>query len=61
MKIKIKTKVVIKVLIIYWSCFFILWFLLKKLPEIREERVNTDLIQNTFVKKKIFYFDVQKI
>ena len=54
MKIKIKTKVVIKVLIIYWSCFFILWFLLKKLPEIREERVNTDSIQNTFVKKKYF-------
>ena len=32
MKIKIKPRVVIKVLIIYWSSLLILWLLLKKLP-----------------------------
>ncbi len=47
MKIKIKTKVVIKVLIIYWSSIFILWFLLKKLPEIRDNNRINDLVQNT--------------
>ena len=47
MKIKIKPKVVIKVLIIYWSSLFILWLLLKKLPEIRDSNKINDLVQNT--------------
>ena len=47
MKIKIKPKVVIKVLIIYWSCIFSLWFFVKKLPEIRDSNEINDLVQNT--------------
>ena len=47
MKIKVKYKVVIKVLLIYWSCFFILWFFFKKLPEIRENNVmKVSIVQN---------------
>ena len=46
MKIKIKPKVVIKVLIIYWSSLLILWLLLKKLPEIRDSNKINDLFQN---------------
>ena len=47
MKIKVKYKVVIKVLLIYWSCFFILWFFFKKLPEIRENNaMKVSIIQN---------------
>ena len=46
MKIKVKSKVVVKVLIVYWSCFFILWFFLKKLPEIREDKAIKVSIQN---------------
>ena len=47
MKIKVKYKVVIKVLLIYWSCFFILWFFFKKLPEIREDKaMKISIIQN---------------
>ena len=46
MKIKVKSKVVVKVLIVYWSCFFILWFFLKKLPEIREDKAAKVSIQN---------------
>ena len=46
MKIKVKSKVVVKVLIVYWSCFFILWFFLKKLPEIREDKATKVSMQN---------------
>ena len=46
MNIKVKSKVVVKVLIVYWSCFFILWFFLKKLPEIREDKAIKVSIQN---------------
>ena len=46
MKIKVKSKVVVRVLIIYWSCFFILWFFFKKLPEIREDKAINVSIQN---------------
>ena len=49
MKIKIKTKVVIKVLVIYWSSIFILWFFLKKLPEIRDGNRLNDSVQNSFI------------
>ena len=47
MKIKIKPKLVIKVLIIYWSSLFILWLISKKLPEIRDSNEINDLVQNT--------------
>ena len=50
MKIKVKSKVVVKVLIVYWSCFFILWFFLKKLPEIREDKAIKVSIQNNYSK-----------
>ena len=53
MKIKVKSKVVVKVLIVYWSCFFILWFFLKKLPEIREDKAIKVSIQN--YDSKLFY------
>ena len=53
MKIKVKSKVVVRVLIIYWSCFFILWFFLKKLPEIREDKAAKVSIQN--YDSKLFY------
>ena len=46
MKIKVKSKVVVRVLIIYWSCFFILWFFFKKLPEMREDKAIKVSIQN---------------
>ncbi len=49
MKIKVKYKVVIKVLLIYWSCFFILWFFFKKLPEIREDKAMKISIIHNFV------------
>ena len=56
MKLKIKTKVVIRFILIYWSCFFILWFLLKKLPEIKQGKINVLLIHginNGFAKTAI--------
>lgn len=34
MKIEVKPKVVRRFLIIFWSCFFAIYFLLKKFPEI---------------------------
>ena len=52
MKIKIKPKVVIKVLIIYWSCIFILWFFVKKLPEIRDSNTINDSVQNILIEHK---------
>ena len=53
MKIKVKSKVVVRVLIIYWSCFFILWFFFKKLPEMREDKAIKVSIQN--YDSKLFY------
>ena len=44
MKIKVKPKVVVKVLVIYWSCLFILWLFLKKLPEIKERSFTTNSV-----------------
>tara|TARA_A100001015_G_C14768235_1_gene624170 strand:+ start:333 stop:497 length:165 start_codon:yes stop_codon:yes gene_type:complete len=47
MKIKIKTKVVVRVLLIFWACFFIFWFfILKDSPEFSGKRVVIDLKQN---------------
>ena len=46
MKIKVKGKVVVKVLIVYFFCFFILWFFLKNLSEIREDKAIKVSIQN---------------
>ena len=59
MKIKVKSKVVVKVLIVYWSCFFILWFFLKKLPEIREDKAIKVSIQNN--DSKLLYESKGKI
>ena len=44
MKIKVKPKVVVKVLVIYWSCLFILWLFLKKLPEIKDRSFTTNSV-----------------
>ena len=35
MKIEVKPKIVRRFLIIFWSCFFTIWFFLKKFPEIK--------------------------
>ena len=37
MKIEVKPKIVRRFLIIFWSCFFTIWFFLKKFPEIKEK------------------------
>ena len=50
MKIEVKPKVVIRFLLIFWSCFFISWFFLKKLPEIKEKNAAKDSIEKTFIK-----------
>ena len=52
MKLKIKTKVVIRFILIYWVCFFVLWFLLKKLPEIKNENISRNTFYNVFVKNE---------
>ena len=39
MKIEVKPKIVRRFLIIFWSCFFTIWFFLKKFPEIKEKFV----------------------
>ena len=39
MKIEVKPKIVRRFLIIFWSCFFTVWFFLKKFPEIKEKFV----------------------
>ncbi len=52
MKLKIKTKVVIRFILIYWVCFFVLWFLLKKLPEIKNENFSRNTFYNAFVKNE---------
>ena len=51
MKLKIKTKVVIKFILIYWACFFILWFLLKKLPEIKQGKINSETVNDILIEK----------
>ena len=40
MKIEVKPKIVRRFLIIFWSCFFAIWFFLKKFPEIKEKFVT---------------------
>jgi len=52
MKIKVKPKVVIKVLVVYWSCFFILWLFLKKLPEIKEGDLTSGSVQSKLGENK---------
>ena len=54
MKIKVKPKVVVKVLVIYWSCLFILWLFLKKLPEIKNISFTTNSVESSLaeIKKK---------
>ena len=39
MKIEVKPKIVRRFLIIFWSCFFAIWFFLKKFPEIKQKFV----------------------
>lgn len=56
MKIKVKPKVVVKVLVVYWSCLLILWLFLKKIPEIKERNFTTisfqiELADNTQTKE----------
>ena len=47
MKFKIKSKIIIKGLIIYWSCFFVAWFFFKKYPEIRGKTIMKESKQFT--------------
>ena len=51
MKIEVKPKVVRRFLIIFWSCFFIIWFVFKKLPEIREQNNAKDSVQSISTEK----------
>ena len=51
MKIEVKPKIVVKFLLIFWTCFFTIWFFFKKLPEIREKNIVKDLVQNSIVSK----------
>ena len=52
MKIKVKPKVVVKVLVIYWSCLFILWLFLKKLPEIKDIGFTTHSVEFSLLENK---------
>lgn len=52
MKIKVKPKVVVKVLVIYWSCLFILWLFLKKLPEIKDISFTTNSVESSLAENK---------
>ena len=52
MKIKVKPKVVVKVLVIYWSCLFILWIFLKKLPEIKDISFTTHSVEFSLLENK---------
>ena len=45
MKIEVKPKIVRRFLIIFWSCFFTIWFFLKKFPEIKEMFVADNFSQ----------------
>ena len=51
MKIEVKPKIVVRFLLIFWTCFFTIWFFFKKLPEIREKNIVKDLVQNSIVSK----------
>lgn len=52
MLIKIKSKIIIKVLIIFWFLFFIFWFFfLKSNPEIIEKDIVIDSKQSVLVEK----------
>ena len=52
MKIKIKSKIVIRFIVIFWTCFFIFWFFfLKDSPEFIKKRVMIDSMQNVLVEK----------
>ena len=52
MKIEVKPKVVKRFLIIFWSCFFIIFFVLKKLPDIIEQDNNKDSVQSISIENK---------
>ena len=52
MKIEVKPKVVRRFLIIFWSCFFIIWFFLKKFPEIKDTFFVRDSEQSFSIEKK---------
>ena len=51
MKIEVKPKIVVRFLLIFWTCFFTIWFFFKKLPEIREKNIVKDLVQKSIVSK----------
>ncbi len=53
MKIEVKPKVVVRFLLTFWSCFFIIWFIFKKLPEIREKNIAGDSVQKMFIENNI--------
>ena len=53
MKIEVKPKIVRRFLIIFWSCFFTIWFFLKKFPEIKEKFLAEYVMQNMLIVEKI--------
>ncbi len=61
MKIEVKPKIVIRFLLIFWTCFFVIWFFFKKLPEIREKNVVKDLVQKTIISKNIVIIETNLI
>ena len=50
MKIQVKPKVVVRFLLTFWSCFFILWFFFKKLPDIIENNDAIGSVQSILIK-----------
>ena len=58
MKIEVKPKIVRRFLIIFWSCFFIIWFFLKKLPEINDYFVAEHTIQNMLTVDSLDDFNI---
>ena len=58
MKIEVKPKIVRRFLIIFWSCFFTIWFLLKKLPEIKEKFLAEHVLQHMLIVEKINNFNI---
>ncbi len=61
MKIEVKPKIVIRFLLIFWTCFFVIWFFFEKLPEIREKNIVKDLVQKTIISKNIVIIETNLI
>ena len=63
MKIEIKPKIVRRFLIIFWSCFFTIWFFVKKFSEIKEKFIADDSSQLLVIADNVnnFYMPILQI